>query len=133
MVIIKTSATDVSIHAVSPELGVHFSRILPPQAGGPASSASAISPNSTQRSAIAKRATAKGTSLRRAYVTSPIVFLLVATDVGEGLPSHFVDLSQANANGSRHQRDAETAAAALSGSQSALNGGYEMPVRVERR
>src|SRR2546430_15082050 len=99
MVIINTSATDVSIHAVSPELGVHFSRILPPQAGDPASSASAMSPNSTQRSAIPKRATTKGTSLWRVYFQSPIVFLLVATDVGEGLPNHFVDLSHANANG----------------------------------
>src|SRR6266699_3397929 len=80
MVIINTSATDVSIHAVSPELGVHFSRILPPQAGGPASSASAMSPNSTQRSAIPKRATTKGTSLWHLYFQSPIVFLLVATD-----------------------------------------------------
>ena len=34
----------------------------------------------------------------RLPVQSPIVFLLVATDVGEGLPSHFVDLSHANAN-----------------------------------
>src|SRR5438045_1439227 len=99
MVIINTSATDVSIHAVSPELGVHFSRILPPQAGGPASSASAMSPNSMQRSEIPKRATTKGTSFGRACFQSPIVFLLVATDAGEGLPNHFVDLSHANANG----------------------------------
>src|SRR5437899_12784418 len=104
MVIINTSATDVSIHAVSPELGVHFSSILPPQAGGPASSASAMSPNSTQRSEIPTRATTKGTSLWRAYFQSPIVFLLVATNVGEGLPNHFVDLSHASANGAPSAR-----------------------------
>ena len=38
-VIISTSATEVSIHAVSPELGVHFSRVLASQAGGAGSAA----------------------------------------------------------------------------------------------
>src|SRR5262249_1206391 len=41
MVIIKTSATDVSIHAVSPELGVHSVSTLALQAGGPASAGAA--------------------------------------------------------------------------------------------
>src|SRR5712671_2218587 len=74
MVIINTSATDVSIHAVSPELGVHFSRILPPQAGGAASCASAMSPNARQRSVVPKRAATNDTSLWRAYVPGSIVF-----------------------------------------------------------
>src|SRR6266404_3957541 len=108
MVIINTSATDVSIHAVSPELGVHFSSILPPQAGGPASSASAMSPNSTQRSEIPTRATTKGTSLWRAYFQSPIVFLLIATDVGEGLPAT-LSVSSMRVRTARHQRYAEIA------------------------
>ena len=34
MVIISTSATEVSIQAVSPELGVQFSSVLASQAGG---------------------------------------------------------------------------------------------------
>ena len=34
MVIIRTSATEVSIQAVSPEFGVHFSSVLASQAGG---------------------------------------------------------------------------------------------------
>jgi len=33
MVIINTSATDVSIHAVSPELGEHLTSVLASQAG----------------------------------------------------------------------------------------------------
>src|SRR5258705_5187105 len=76
MVIINTSATDVSIHAVSPELGVHFSRTLPPQAGGPASCASAMSPNARQRIVVPKRAAATDTSLWRAYVPDSMVSLL---------------------------------------------------------
>ena len=45
MVIIRTSATEVSIQAVSPEFGVQFSSTanfgsaLPAQAGGPAAAA----------------------------------------------------------------------------------------------
>ena len=34
MVIISTMAIEVSIQAVSPEFGVHFSRVLASQAGG---------------------------------------------------------------------------------------------------
>jgi hypothetical protein len=34
MVIIRTSATEVSIQAVSPEFGVHFSSVFASQAGG---------------------------------------------------------------------------------------------------
>ena len=41
MVIIRTSATEVSIQAVSPEFGVHFSSVLASQAGGAASAAGA--------------------------------------------------------------------------------------------
>ena len=41
MVIISTSATEVSIQAVSPELGVHFSSVLASQAGGGASAGAA--------------------------------------------------------------------------------------------
>src|SRR5260370_31771013 len=74
MVIINTSATDVSIHAVSPELGVHFSRILPPQAGGAGSCASPMSPNARQRSVVPKRAATNDTRLWRAYVPGSIVF-----------------------------------------------------------
>src|SRR5216683_7074854 len=100
IVIINTSATDVSIHAVSPELGAHFSRTLPPQTGGPASCASAMSPNARQRIAVPKRAATTDTSLWRAYVPDSMVSLLVASDVGEGLHRRFVGLSSANANGS---------------------------------
>src|SRR6476661_1308719 len=83
MVIISTSATDVSIHAVSPELGVHFSRILPPQAGGAASSAKAVPPSASQRRAIPNRTNADGTSLR-AYVPVCIVDLQVPRDFPSG-------------------------------------------------
>src|SRR6202008_1575272 len=76
-VIISTSATEVSIHAVSPEFGVHFSRILPPQAGGPASSASAVPPNASQRSAMPKRTNADVRSLRGAYLPVCIFYLQV--------------------------------------------------------
>jgi hypothetical protein len=41
MVIISTMAIEVSIQAVSPELGVHFSRTVALQAGGAAAAASA--------------------------------------------------------------------------------------------
>src|SRR5271168_5136740 len=41
MVIMRTSATDVSIHAVSPELPVHFSRTVAEQLGGAAGAAGA--------------------------------------------------------------------------------------------
>src|SRR5258708_35683081 len=105
MVIINTSATDVSIHAVSPELGVHFSRILPPQAGGPASCASAMSPNARQRIAVPKRAATTDTSLWRAYVPDSMVSLLLVRDVGEGLHSRFVGLSSPNAEGSLVRRN----------------------------
>jgi hypothetical protein len=37
----RTSATDVSIHAVSPELPVHFSRTVAEQLGGAAGAAGA--------------------------------------------------------------------------------------------
>src|SRR3974390_3356285 len=77
MVIINTSATDVSIQAVSPEFGVHFSRILPPQAGGPASSANAVPPNASQRSAMPNRTNADVRSFRRACVPFCIVDLQV--------------------------------------------------------
>src|SRR5215471_11419660 len=42
MVIISTSATEVSIQAVSPEFGVHFSWTLASQAGGGGSAAAAV-------------------------------------------------------------------------------------------
>src|SRR5215469_5293325 len=76
MVIIKTRATDVSIHAVSPEFGVHFSRILPPQAGGE-SSANAGLPSASQRSATPNSATMNTTSLWRPSFPDSIVVLLV--------------------------------------------------------
>ena len=41
MVIIRTSATEVSIQAVSPELGVHSVNTLALHAGGPASAGAA--------------------------------------------------------------------------------------------
>src|SRR5579862_6044212 len=41
MVIISTSATEVSIQAVSPELGVQFSSVLASQAGGGGAAADA--------------------------------------------------------------------------------------------
>src|SRR5215831_4817581 len=73
MVIINTSATDVSIQAVSPELGVHFSSTLPPHAGGAASCASATSPHARQRSAAASREIANAaTALRPLRI--PIAF-----------------------------------------------------------
>src|ERR1700675_1931804 len=116
MVIINTSASDASIHAVSPELGAHFSKILPPQTGGAASCASAMSPNARQRIAVPKRAATNDTSLLwRAYVPDPIVSLLVARDVGEGLHSRFVGLSSANANGSLDGRNKDLTVAHLSG------------------
>src|ERR1700735_5566914 len=88
MVIINTSATEVSIHAVSPELGVQFSRILPPQAGGAgASSANAMVLNRRQSSAPPNRTVAKGAILCRAYVHDPMVCLLVARDVVDGYPA----------------------------------------------
>src|SRR6266568_2457181 len=116
IVIINTSATDVSIHAVSPELGVHFSRTLPPQTGGAASCASAMSPNARQRSSVPKRAVTNSTSLWRAFVPDPIVSLLVARGVGESLCSRFVRLSGANANGALDWRNEDLAVAHLSGS-----------------
>jgi hypothetical protein len=47
MVIIRTSATDVSIQAVSPELGAHAVKIWASQAGGEASCAEDGSMNSS--------------------------------------------------------------------------------------
>jgi hypothetical protein len=43
MVIISTMATDVSIQAVSPELGEQFVRVLASQAGGAAAAAAGAS------------------------------------------------------------------------------------------
>ncbi len=43
MVIISTSATEASIQAVSPELGVHVSSVLASQAGGAGAGAAAWS------------------------------------------------------------------------------------------
>src|SRR6201993_2333474 len=76
MVIIRTSATDVSIHAVSPEFGVHFSRILPPHAGG-VSSANAAPDIASQTSAIPTSATRQVKSLLRVNFPESIVVLLV--------------------------------------------------------
>src|SRR5258705_8039993 len=115
---INTSAPDVSIDAVSPEFGVHFSRTLALQAGGAASCASAMSPNARQRIAVPKRAATNDAILWRAYVPDPIVSLLVARDVGEGLHSRFVGLSSANANGSLDGRNKDFTVAHLSGSRS---------------
>src|SRR5215813_1968126 len=84
MVIIKTSATEVSIQAVSPEFGVQFSRIFPPQAGGPASSATAIPANASQRNAIPNRTRMDVTSLWRVDVPDCIFDLLVPSDLSPG-------------------------------------------------
>jgi hypothetical protein len=50
-----------------------------------------------------------------------MVFLLVASDVGEGLHSRFVGLSSANANGSIDGQNKDVTVAQLSGSRSVLN------------
>src|SRR6202008_5021030 len=92
-VIISTSATEGSIHAVSPEFGVHFSRILPPQAGGPASSASAVPPSASQRSAMPKRTNADVRSLRRAYLPVCIFYLQVPVSSCEFRIDLVADLS----------------------------------------
>src|SRR5260370_37856788 len=117
MVIINTSATDGSTHGVSPELGWPFSKILPPQAGGAASCASAMSPNAIQRIAVPKRAATTDTSLSRAYVPDSMVSLLVASDVGEGLHRRFVGLSSANVEGALEGRNKDVTVAQLSGSR----------------
>src|ERR1700739_1761513 len=76
MVIIRTSATDVSIHAVSPEFGVHFSRILPQHRGG-CSSRSAAPDIASQTSAIPTNAIRQVKSLLRVNFPESIVVLLV--------------------------------------------------------
>ncbi|WP_229186506.1 hypothetical protein [Bradyrhizobium oropedii] len=66
----------MSIQAVSPEFGVHFSRILPPQAGGDAaSSASARLLNNRQRAATPSKANTILTSFGRVYVADSIIVL----------------------------------------------------------
>src|SRR4051812_10515137 len=53
MVIISTSATEVSIHAVSPEFGVQFVCTLASQAGGAASAAGAAAAGSAAAGGVA--------------------------------------------------------------------------------
>src|SRR6516164_3878078 len=109
MVIMSTSATDVSIHAVSPEFGVHFSRTLPPQAGGTASCANAISVNARQRRTVPNGAATSGTSLRSADVPDPMSPSSSPTDVIEGLRGGFDTLSIANAGGSLDRKNKDLA------------------------
>src|SRR5262245_14758980 len=69
MVIIRTSATEVSIHAVSPELGVQFTCILASQAG--AGSAGAAAAGSLVAAGACAKDTSATTMLRKAARRSP--------------------------------------------------------------
>ena len=88
MVIIRTSATEVSIQAVSPEFGVHFSSVLASQAGGVSAAGAAAAGASAGAWAwtgdTAKNCAAKSTATRspKMRATSPprvgLLIILVA-------------------------------------------------------
>ena len=71
MVIIRTRATEVSIQAVSPEFGVHFSSVLASQAGGAASAAGAAAAAGASAGAWAWTAVAakNGAAIRMATIS----------------------------------------------------------------
>src|SRR5215211_5576906 len=111
MVIIKTSATEVSIQAVSPEFGVHFSCVLASQAGGCANDGSTTS-TLTKAARISPHARA----------TSPapenflnVMVLLLSERMGRGLERRGIGLAGADADGLVEAEDEDLAVADLAG------------------
>src|SRR5262245_3427547 len=112
MVIIRTSATEVSIQAVSPEFGVHFSSVLASQAGGVSAAGAAAAAAGASAGACAWTAVAaKNWAAKNTAITSPkmraaspprvgLLFMLFAPVRMVGcLEGRLVGLAGANAHG----------------------------------